>query len=65
MPMSTARLDATLALPEDFTEDALSAHAYFVPGFLVTYNTTPSKACSLASTGTRTSTSRTSPRSKA
>ena len=35
----TARLDATLALPDDFTEDALSAHAYFVPGFLVTFNT--------------------------
>ena len=35
----SARLDVTLDLPEDFTKDALSAHAYFVPGFLVTYNT--------------------------
>ena len=35
----TARLDVTLDLPDDFDKDALSAHAYFVPGLLVTYNT--------------------------
>ncbi|MCB1264365.1 MAG: hypothetical protein KDB56_07200, partial [Mycobacterium sp.] len=35
----TARLDVTLDLPADFTKDSLSAHAYFVPGLLVTYNT--------------------------
>ena len=34
-----ARVDATLILPEDFTKTDLTAYAYFVPGFLVAYNT--------------------------
>jgi len=34
-----ARLDVALKMPDDFDKDALRAHAYFVPGLLVTYNT--------------------------
>ena len=35
----TGRVDVTLDLPEGFDKDALSGHAYFVPGLLLTYNT--------------------------
>jgi hypothetical protein len=35
----TARITADLIMPGDFDESTLTAYAYFVPGFLVAYNT--------------------------